>query len=215
MINLLEPVRAAQETPSVVIGPDLRCASPNAAWRRLNLPGGNSRERVDKLFPASDVAGHVLDVLASGVPSENVAVRIGEDGAERFLCASFHPYPSAAKPRKVLMRAWEMNAQLLLDGDTGEVLAANDAGKTVFSGTPRSPESPCFAGPFAGPFAEPLRSPEARTAALTEAARNGSHYLGKFKHRRPDGSEVELESLLVLVEDRRPLGRQDTWSLTK
>jgi hypothetical protein len=186
--------QVTQEIASLTIGSDLRAGSPNAAWRGLNLPGGNgqTRERIDRLFPESDVAGYVLDVLASGVPSENLAVRISGDGEERFLWASFHPYPSAAKPKNVLMQVQEMSAHLLVDGKAGEVLEANAAAKEMFGQTPRSPGSPWFA--------EPLQSQETRAVSFAQAAQCGSHYLGKFKHRRPDGSVVELESILVPVD---------------
>jgi hypothetical protein len=199
MTNL--SVQLKQETASLLIGSDLRTTGATAEWRRLNLPGENeqARERIDKLFPSSDVKGHVLDVLASGVPSENVAIRLGGDREERFLCASFYPFPSAAKPKKVLMLAWEMKAHLLLDGETGEVLKANEAAHEILGHSLRSPESSWFA--------EPLRSKEARATALAGAARSGSHYLGRFKHRRPDGTEVELESLLVPVEEHQQIGR--------
>jgi len=196
MINLLKLAQDDQKTATLMIGANLRAAGSNAAWRRLNLPGGNAqtRERIAKLFPASDVAAHVLDVLASGAPSENVAVRLGGDGEDRFLCASFHPWPSAAKPKRVRMEAWEMKAYFLLDGETGEILETNEAAKETFGGTSRLRGEPGLA--------EALQSGEARAAALTAAARNGSHYLGKFKHRRPNGREVELESLLVVGVER-------------
>jgi hypothetical protein len=186
MINLLKTRDAAPDTASLVIGSDLRAAGANDAWRRLNLPGGNAqtRERVDKLFPASEVAACVLDVLASGTPTENVLVRMGSGPGERYLCAQFLPLPSAAKPKKVLMQTWEMKACFVLDGETGQTLEATPVDE-VFGNTPQ--------------FDEVLRNPETRATALAGVARDGAKYLGRFKHRRPDGTEVELESMLVVA----------------
>ena len=188
MINLLNIKDAAPDTASLVIGSDLRAAGANDIWRNLLLPGGKAqtRERVDKLFPASDVAACVLDVLASGIPAENVMVRMGSGPGERFLCAHFLPLPSAAKPKKVLMQAWEMRACFVLDGETGQTLEATSAANAIFGD--------------AASFAEVLPNPETRAAALAGVARDGAKYLGKFRHRRPDGTEVELESALVLAD---------------
>jgi hypothetical protein len=188
MINLLKPRDAAPDTASLVIGSDLRAAGANALWRGLNLPGGNTqtRERVDKLFPESEVAASVLDVLASGTPAENVLVRMGSGHEGRFLCAHFSPLPSAAKPKKVLMQAWEMKTCFVLDGETGLPLEATSAADAVFGNPPR--------------FDELLSNPETRAAALAGVARDGAKHLGRFKHRRPDGSEVELELALVLAD---------------
>jgi len=180
MIHLSK--RAQDGTASLMIGSDLRAAESNAEWRRLQLPDGKSGERIDKLFPGTDVGGYVLDVLASGVSSENVVIRMRADSETRYLCASFYPLPSAAKPRKVRMTVVEMKACLVLDAETGAVLEANQAAKAIFGDTPSLPYAS-------------LRTP------IAAAARNGSHYLGKFQHRRPDGSDVELESIFVAVED--------------
>jgi hypothetical protein len=187
MFNSPKTQAAARDTASLVIGSDLRAAGANDVWRGLHLPGGNTqtRERVEKLFPASEVAASVLDVLASGTPAENILVRMGSGPAERFFCAQFLPLPSAEKPGKVLMQAWEMQAYLVLDGETGRVLESDPDAVAAFGNPPR--------------FAEILRNPETRAAALAGVARDGSQYLGRIKHRRPDGTEVELESALVLA----------------
>jgi hypothetical protein len=118
MIHLSK--RAQDGTASLMIGSDLRAAESNAEWRRLQLPDGKSGERIDKLFPGTDVGGYVLDVLASGVSSENVVIRMRADSETRYLCASFYPLPSAAKPRKVRMTVVEMKACLVSTRKPGQ-----------------------------------------------------------------------------------------------
>ncbi len=178
MHNLLK----SAETPWLMVGSDLCAGESSAEWRRGNLPGANARrhERIDKLFPQTDVAGSVLDVLASGVAAENVLIRMRGEGSERFLCASFRPYPSSEKPKSVLMEAWEMKPCLALDGETGEVLEGGEA-------------EPEYAGDFA--------RESSLAAGVSEALRAGSHYLGRFRRRRLDGREIELEAMLIL-DDR-------------
>jgi hypothetical protein len=169
----------------MVVGSDLRTADTNAAWKQMNLPGTGARERVDKLFAGSDVAASVLDVLASGESLENVIIRLPGDVEIRFLRLNFHPLPNGKKPRKVKIEAWEMSAQVVLDGETGKVLGANRAASEVFGDADG-----------AGQFVEGVNGME---AALTSAARNGSCYLGRFTYRRPDGREVVMESMLTVV----------------
>ena len=161
----------------MTIGSDLRIVGCNAEWRRLNLPGGKAgaHERIGKIFPDSDVAACVLDVLASGEPSEELLVRM--DGG-RYLLSSFYPSPSAANPKRVRMQAWAMRAQMLVDGYSGEILE-------TFEEEASLPPVPTF------------------RAALESAIAKGSHYLGKFNHRTPDGRDVVLESVLALVDEGR------------
>ena len=173
------------DTPWLLIGSDLRATGSSTEWRRLNLPAGH--ERIDKLFPNSDVASCVLDVLASAAPLENVLVRQNQDGGKRYLIAEFRPLPSTGKPKRVLMQVSELDAELLLDAETGEVVASNAAAREKLGNMPG--------------LLEPLRTAEARRAALAAVTNKGSHYLGRFPHRLPDGAVVELESLLVVVED--------------
>lgn len=173
------------ETAWLMVGPDLRASGSSAEWRRLNLPGGitQTRERIDDLFPSSDVRGYVLDVLASGVPAENIVLKMAGEGADRLLCACFHPFPAEGKPKKVLIEAWKISAYLVLDGVSGEVLEATPEAKGLFGNTPCLPiQSPLLSG-------------------LQMAVRDGSHYLGQFQHQQPDGREVQLEAILALVED--------------
>jgi len=162
-------------TAELIVGSDLRIASSNSAWRRLNLPGGKAgaRERLDKLFPSSDIAACALDVLASGIASENVLVRL-DNG--RYLLFSLYPSPSADKPKQVLMKAWEMTAQAMIDAETGEILET---------------------------FGTELTAPPASAwrVALNAAVTKGQQYLGRFQHRRTDGSDVRMESFLVLVDE--------------
>jgi len=154
-------------TAELVIGSDLRVASANSEWKT------GARERVDKLFPSSDVAACALDVLASGIASENMLVRL-DNG--RYVLVSLYPTPSADKPKQVLMKAWEMAAQALIDADTGDILETFGSELTV-------------------PPASAFR------AALSAAVTKGQQYLGRFQHRRMDGSEVQMESVLVLVDE--------------
>jgi len=176
------------DTPWLMVGADLRAREASAEWRRLRLPGGNTRtrDRIDTLFPQSDAAQYALDVLASGLTAENILIRMAGDGEDRILCANFHPYPSAGKPKKVLIEAWKIQAYLVLDGRTGEILTANEAAQELFGEAPRLPGQ------------------AAVLSAVEGALRTGSQYLGRFPHRRPDGREVELEAILALVEDTEP-----------
>ena len=185
MQNLFNRAKAKADSAWLMVDADLRACGSSAEWRRLQFPGGSTqtRERIDKLFPASDIAGHVLDVLSSGLQSDNVLVRLRGGDAERYLCACLRPSPSSAKPKKVRIEASEMNAYLVLDGETGEILETNEVAKTVLGETTRLPGESSW------------------LPSVRDAARTGSHYLGRFKHHRPDGREVELEAILALVED--------------
>lgn len=179
--------RNNEGTAALLVGADLRCRTANREWRRLTLPGGDCRahERIDRLFPQSEVAACVLDVLASGKALENVVAGIGDSGCERFLRMNFYPLPEGQKARTVRIEACEMSAQLVLDGDTGEVLGANRAAAEVFGD-----------GAGADRF---LRRVDSLEKALASAADTGSYYLGRFKYRRPDGREIEVESMLAVV----------------
>src|SRR5579872_5274165 len=134
MMSLLNRTRVYDETAQLVAGSDLRVSRVNEQWRQLNLPGGDStkHERIDKLFPESDVAACVLDVLASGVALENVVVRFPDTAEERFYRMNFRPKSGAGKPKRVVIEACEMHAWLMLDGRTGQVLQANQAAQEVF-----------------------------------------------------------------------------------
>jgi hypothetical protein len=168
----------SQEVPWVLIGADLRVDECSEGWQKLGLPAG-AGERVDRILPGSDVALRVLDVLASGNAMENVAIRAGSGEGERFFTAGYYPSPSTGKPRRVLLKAWPMEAQVMLDGATGQALSMNEAARAEFG----------------------RGGAAASQTDLALATQNGSHYLGKFTHRRPDGQQVELESILIALDD--------------
>jgi hypothetical protein len=191
-----------QNIASITIGSDLKVNEYNEAWRVAGLPAasGSAKERIDKLFPQADAAAYVLDVLASGEPRENVVVPLGREEEGRYLCASFYPMPAGAKPgkvKKVLMRGWETKASFLLDGSTGAVLEARGSAQRYFEqGTPGASSA-------AGWRVWPQMTDEEFEQALAMAERKGTHYLGRFRHRGPDGRDVELESLLMRIDAPR------------
>ena len=186
-----------QTVASLTIDSNLCVGSCNEAWRTAGLPGGDPhhKERIDRLFPGSDVAVHVLDVLASGEAREMVVLSFGAAKEKRYLCASFYPQPRGAKPfkvKRVLMQAWQTKASLLLDSATGAVLEVSPAAETMLG---RSSAELTADG-----WRVETMTEEQFEAALEAAERNGSHYLGRFQHRTPDGRELELESILARVD---------------
>jgi len=174
------------EVASLMVASDLRVAGSNHAWRLLNLPKGErANERIDKIFPGSEVASYVLDVLASGEPFEHVVARIGAAADERFFSLTFTPLPSKAKPKKVLIEACEMTARLVLDRRTGRILDSNKSAREIFGDTHEA--------------ARFLRTVDGVKTALGGMTRTRSQYLGTFKHCRADGCVVEVESVLTRV----------------
>ena len=187
---------ANQTVASLTIGSDLKVAECNRAWRAAGLPGstGPVNQRVDKLFPGSEVGAYVLDVLSSGKAVENCVIGLGGPNHGRYLWANFHPLPAGAgsqKVKKVLMQAWETNTRLLLDRVTGTVLEAKGEVQPPLGGNASElhKDSPWRVMPD-------LTEAEFEQA-LAAAERKGTHYVGRFQHRRPAGCAVEMETLLM------------------
>jgi hypothetical protein len=199
MINLGHNDYANQTIALLTIGSDLVVEDCNHAWRAAGLPGlGEAvNQRIDKLFPGSEVGAYVLDVLSSGNAVENCVIGLGGKDHGRYLWANFHPLPAGVTPKKVkkvLMQAWETNTRLLLDRVTGKVLEAKGDAQPLLGGSASElhKDSPWRVMPD-------LTEAEFEQA-LAIAERKGTHYLGRFQQRRPDGSNVEMETLLMFVD---------------
>ena len=182
----------------MIIGANLRVSSSGPGWQALGLGrlGRFNRRRVDELFPAGDLRASVLDVLASGLPVEGILVPIEDNGKTRYLCASLYPVPAGApKPKKVLLRAHELDGWILADADTGEIIRANHGGATAFGS---DVESIAGMSLWASPA---LTKPQDREIVFAALNRSGSRYLGRFRQANAAGEAVEFEGVLV---------RQDT-----
>jgi hypothetical protein len=153
-------------------------------------------KRIDELFPYSDLHASVLDVLASGRPVEGVLVAIEDGGKRRYLCANLSPAPGGEqRPKKVLLRAYELDGWVLADAETGEIVNANQAGATALGSDMRTVIGKSLWGSLA------LTNPETRDSFLADLNRNGSTYLGHFGQRNSRGEALDLEGALVLAPE--------------
>jgi hypothetical protein len=153
-------------------------------------------KRIDELFPYSDVRASVLDVLASGRPVEGVLVAIKDGGNTRYLCANLSPVPAGApRPKRVLLRAHEMDRWVLADAETGEIVRANEGGATALGSDVRTILGKSLWG------SEALTNPEERDSILADLNRCGSTYLGRFRQCTATGEALELEGALVLAPE--------------
>lgn len=184
----LEPKDHTNESvPSLTIGCDLKVTDCNHAWRNANLPGatGAIRQRIDGLFPGSDVGGYVLKALLSGEPRENVVISLGGPDRGRYLWANFHPLPAGAGPRKVqkvLMQAWETNTRLLVDRVIAPVPEpSNSSQESRWRSMPSMTEQE---------FEKALAAAEKKDVQLA----------GLKTRRGSDGKERELETLLPYLD---------------
>ena len=183
---------------SLIISADLRIAECNEAWRAANFPAANAvrRERIDKLNLSPELASRVLDILLSGEPQENVIIQLRSDGGSRYLHVNLYPESGGRKSqkvKKVVIQAWEMKPCLLLDRVTRKVIKVTDDAEEIL-GLPQSELDQEAAWKAASALTE-----EEFELALDAAGHKGSHYLGKCKHSRSDGSQIELESVLMRV----------------
>ena len=183
---------------ALIIGANLRVTSHGSGWRALGLRdwGWFSDTRIDELFPSSDLHASVLDVLASGQPVEGVLVPIEDGGKTRYLCANLSPLPPGArKPKKVLLRAHELDGWVLADAETGEIISANEAGAAALGSQVETIPGKSLWG------SEVLANPAERDSIFAGLNRTGSKYLGRFWQRNAMGEALELEGSLVLVPD--------------
>jgi hypothetical protein len=159
--------------------------------------GRRSGKRIDELFPSSDLRAAVLDVLASGQPVEGVLVPI-EDGAKtRFLCANLSPEPAdGQKPKKVLLRAHELDGWVLADAETGGIISANERGARALGSNMETILGKSLWS------SEVLANPEERDSIFADLNRRGSMYLGRFGQGNSTGESLELEGALVLAPEQ-------------
>ena len=183
---------------TLIIGANLRVCSDGAGWRALGLRdrGRFNGKRIDELFPSSDLRASVLDVLASGQAVEGVLVPIEEGGKTRYLCATLSPLPAdAPKPKRVLLRAHELDGWVLADAETGEIIGSNERGaRALWS------DVETILGKSLWDSA-PLMNPDERDSILAGLIRRGSVYLGRFSQSNSTGEAVELEGAMALAPD--------------
>jgi hypothetical protein len=153
-------------------------------------------KRIDELFPSSDLRASVLDVLASGQRVEGVLVPIEEGGKTRYLCATLSPLPAdAPKPKKVLLRAHELDGWVLADAETGEIIGSNERGARALWSDVETILGKSLWG------SEPLMNPDERDSILAGLIRCRSVYLGRFSQSNSTGKAVELEGAIALAPD--------------
>src|SRR3954452_10856549 len=117
-MRAVKPEQTASAT--LVIGPDLRVISTKGDWQkwgiaRLTQPG----KTIHDIFPATQIHAFVLDVLASGQPVHGELIRLTNG---EYLCVSLFPLPAnVPKPKKVLLTANVLDAQLYVDEESGVV----------------------------------------------------------------------------------------------
>ena len=188
---------------TLIIGANLRVCSDGAGWRALGLRGLGpfNGKRIDELFPSSDLRASVLDVLASGQAVDGVLVPIEEGGKARYLCATLSPLPAnAPKPKRVLLRAHELDGWVLADAETGEIIGSNERGARALWSDVETILGKSLWG------SEPLMNPEVmnpdeRDSILAGSIRRGSVYLGRFSQSNSTGEAVELEGAMALAPD--------------
>ncbi len=195
MVNAINrPAKLEQNaTETMVLGPDLRVVSTRGNWKKWGLgrvaqPG----KKIQDIFPGAQFHAFVLDVLASGLPvnGEIVQLTSGE-----YLCVSLYPLAAnAPKPKKVLLTAHVLDAQLYVDEASGVVLEANEAAGELF-GEPVE----YLIGQSIWSL-QPFATDETRRSTLEALTRKKSLYLGAFKLHAKEDAEVELEAALVLTE---------------
>ena len=196
-------MRAGDKSPAagatLIIGANLRVSSDGEGWQALGLGGLGRRsgKRIDELFPSSDLRASILDVLASGQPVEGVLVPIEDGGKTRYLCANLSPVPAdAPKPKKVLLRAHELDGWVLADAETGKIISANERGaRALGSKVETIPGKSLWSS-------EVLANPEERDSIFADLNRRGSTYLGRFGQRNSTGEALELEGALVLAPEQ-------------
>lgn len=196
-------MRATDKIPAaeltLIIGANLRVSSDGQGWRALGL-GGLRRlrdKRIDELFPSSDLRASVLDVLASGQPVEGVLVPIEDGGKTRYLCANLSPLPAdARKPKKVLLRAHELDGWVLADAETGEIISANQRGARALGSDVETISGKSLWS------SEVLANAGGRDSIFANLNRRGSMYLGRFGQRNSTGESLELEGTLVLAPEQ-------------
>jgi hypothetical protein len=192
IMRAVQPKQNASET--LVIGPDLRVISSKGDWRkwgleRLAQPG----KMVHDIFPATEIYAFVLDVLASGQPVHGELIRLTSG---EYLCVSLCPLPAnVPKPKKVLLTANVLDAQLYVDEESGVVLEANEAAGVLF-GEPVE----YLIGQSIWSL-QPFAVEETRRSTLEALTRKNSLYLGAFRLHSKVDAEVELEAAMVLVDE--------------
>jgi hypothetical protein len=188
---------AAEHAACMVIGADLRVQETSHGWGQLGLRGAGrlKGKRIDELFPATDIRAEVLDVLASGQPLKNVLLPVEGASGTCYLTASLLPVESdGRKPRKILLQANELLGELLIDEDSGEILAMNNAAAEVLRGEP---------GEWMGRSVWKsgiLNDAGKRRVSLAILERKRALHLGRVSLSANRGQQIELEGALVLAE---------------
>ena len=184
---------------TLMIGANLRVSSDGEGWRALGLGGLGRRsgKRIGELFPSSDLRASVLDVLASGQPVEGILVPIEDGGKTRYLCANLSPVPAGAqKPKKVLLRAHELDGWVLADAETGGIISVNERGARALGSNVETILGKSLWS------SEVLTNPKRRDSIFADLNRRGSMYLGRFVQRNSTGESLELEGALVLAPEQ-------------
>lgn len=193
----MSPFVAAEHVASIVIGADLRVEEFSHGWSQLGLSGTRRLvgKRIDELFPATDIRAQTLDVLASGEPLKNVLLSLQGETGTCYLTASLLPLDTdGRKPKKILLQARELLGELVIDEDTGEILAMNHAAAEVLGGEP---------GEWMGRSVWKsgiLGDAGKRRVSLAMLERKRALHLGRFSMSAARGRRVELEGALVLAE---------------
>src|SRR5205085_10586137 len=99
----------------------------------------------------------------------------------------------ARKPKSVLLCAELMDGRLYAQEESGEIVQANDGAACAFG---KSAEDLIGASVWS---LYPFTAQRTRDATFEELQRKKSVYLGAFKRR--DGTEVELEAALVILDE--------------
>lgn len=154
--------------------------------------GRFSSKRIEELFPSGELRASILDVLASGRPVEGVLVPMENGGKTRYLCANLSPLPAGApKPKQVMMRAHELDGWVLADGETGEIISANEGGAAALGS-----DAEKIVGKSLWET-KVLTNPEERDSIFAELDRRGALYLGCFGQSNSKGEAIELEGALL------------------
>lgn len=185
---------------TLIVGADLRVSSSGPGWQTLGFGHLRrfNRQRIDELFPAGDLRASILDVLASGLPVEGILVPIEDNGKTRYLCASLSPLPAGApKPKKVLLRAHELDGWIVANADTGEIISANEGGARAFGSDVENISGTSLWA------SQALTKPQDREIVLAALDRGGSRYLGRFRQTNSAGEVIEVEGVLIRQEEPR------------
>jgi PAS domain-containing protein len=191
-MRTVKPEQNASET--LVIGPDLRVISTTGDWQKWGMEElAQRRKMIHDIFPATQIYAFVLDVLTSGQPVHGELIRLTNG---EYLCVSLFPLPAnVPKPKKVLLTANVLDAQLYVDEETGVVLEANEAASALF-GEPVE----YLIGQSIWSL-QPFAAEETRRSTLEALTRKNSLYLGAFKLHSKVDAEVDLEAAMVLLDE--------------